>query len=1333
MTSPEGGLICSQCRWVNVPGVRYCAQCGEPIDPRLIAELHRQYLLLTELDTQIAAGQGAATVQALRDAVRERYLTQRMPQRPVAQPAPARPASAAPSAPAPVTTPFQQPTPAAPAQPHGPVFSWRAFIADQAIAVMAYLGGFLLLIATLTFEVGGWQALPDVAKLGGVLAVYVIFGLLGLTLRRAVSLRTVSRVYLGVFALMTPLAALAVYRFELQARGFPVAGMVCLAGAYAAVVYLALAARTRFVTYAYLGWTALLLAALAIAPWARISQFWDLPITSGLALLLLAPHALRRARGAAGLLASVEPSAMQISAGVSVISTALTFMLTLSDFFGGPADAQQVAAVAAAACVVIPLSAAWSWTARSLTNSADLTDRQTVAALDWLTAASLPLAATAVATWLHASLGAYAYTMAAMALLEGLLAEGWLRQRTPQRAGLRVAVQALAAGLAGVGMVDGLTLWMRYQYTPDSISTITPTVTASAVGLALCLIFALRGSLEAVTPWGLAAGAFLLIGAHATFSLVVPSALLWSRADQLPGALAQWPSLMGLLALALAGLALLLRTAPQASRPRRLRAPVTIAALVCAVFASLWLVSHTRAYSAVLLGAFALAALVVARVERRPVAAGVWAAGFSTAMALVIVTSNLDGATVAVVPVALALLTAALGRLLGRAYGMHVYVATLVATGMAYWQLISDPFETTAHSSLLALGLGGWMALAVALALLADTLLAGAPLWMLAPAAVALLAINDTRSLWTQVALTLALVGVGALLRGLRGALWEIGWHVAALVASMVALTTALQTVPASGAPTAAERTLGVALLFALVAYLIAWQERLPWLTATVAPYALVALLEAGALPITPTRQMLVTLAIALAFTLLGMAARWLLGRPWAPALYAVAAVGAGFAAMRVTPYPERAGLVEAILLGFAALAFFAALLEETPWATLAPATFAAAAALAQPDGRALLPLALVFAAAAFAFSRTRGAAWSLPLYGATMVAAVAATWQGRSQAGAFEVAALVTLAVAAWALAALESRADALLVASAFAALAVSASARAFGWDAWQATLAFAALAWVFELSRLGWSRIPWLRDRGGAWLPALGQTPEAQAAWRDPRRAGQRIARGAATVVAVGVVIGGWLAPESFATQRPQTQALAVALLSLAALLALFGWSGPAMRGWRPALYLAGEALALFVTWELRWLGAQNPQAWIIAPGSAQLIIGALLPADTRIRPPRWVAQAFSVAGALILTLPTLGQSITEPVEWQWRYALLLAVEALALTLLAMGLRNRILALTGSAFVGVAAIRGAIIAVQQNLPVPLVIGVFALALMALATWLSLRARRTPHAPTAR
>jgi hypothetical protein len=130
-------------------------------------------------------------------------------------------------------------------------------------------------------------------------------------------------------------------------------------------------------------------------------------------------------------------------------------------------------------------------------------------------------------------------------------------------------------------------------------------------------------------------------------------------------------------------------------------------------------------------------------------------------------------------------------------------------------------------------------------------------------------------------------------------------------------------------------------------------------------------------------------------------------------------------------------------------------------------------------------------------------------------------------------------------------------------------------------------------------------------------------------------------------------------------------------------------------------------------------------------QLLIGALLPADTRVRVSPYVAQAFSLVGALILLGPTLLQSITESLTYSWIYALTLAVEALLLTLLAVGLRNRTLALTGAAFVGVAAIRGAIIAVQRDLPIPLVIGLVALMLMGLATWLSIRARQSTHAPT--
>ena len=200
---------------------------------------------------------------------------------------------------------------------------------------MAYLGGFLLLIATLTFEVSAWSALPDLAKLAGVTLVYLVFGALGVGLRRVATLRTVSRIYLGVFALMTPLEALAVYRFELQAQGFSQAGMVCLASAYAAVIYVALAARTRFATYAYLGWAAALVAVIAIPAWAQAPDGWWLSAMTLAALALLIPHGLglRRPNGAVAWLAS---PAMWLSAGASCVSALIAISLLIRRI--GPGD-----------------------------------------------------------------------------------------------------------------------------------------------------------------------------------------------------------------------------------------------------------------------------------------------------------------------------------------------------------------------------------------------------------------------------------------------------------------------------------------------------------------------------------------------------------------------------------------------------------------------------------------------------------------------------------------------------------------------------------------------------------------------------------------------------------------------------------------------------------------------------------------------------------------------------------------------------------------------------------------------------------------------------------
>ncbi|MGH2502203.1 MAG: TFIIB-type zinc finger domain-containing protein, partial [Ktedonobacterales bacterium] len=826
MSASGGGLICSNCRWANAAGTRYCARCGEPVDPALVAELQRLYTLLTELDAQVTAGLGSASVQSLRDTIRERYLTER-----AARPANSG-AAAAMGAPAPATVPLtpagQPAAPVAPVaaaivapQPHGPVFSWRAFIAEQAIAVMAYLGGFLLLIATLTFEVGGWQALPDGVKLAGVVVVYLIFGLLGMALRRSTSLRTVGRVYLGVFALMTPLAALAVYRFELQARGFPISGTVCLAAAYAAAVYVSLGARTRFVTYVYLGWAALLLSALAIPLWAGLIQSWWIPVTNLVGLALLTPHFLRRRAPDSESLATLEPSATQFSAGLVILGGVATLALSVQvagSAFAG-LDDQARAAFALAACALTALLAAWSRAARRVRF---LSDAPVLAALDWLTAASVALADVAVAVWLHASLGGIAYSLAVVALAEALAAEA-LRRRSPAHVGLRIGVQILAGGLIVIAAI----LTASQPQGPNA-----PLMVACAVAVAIGLTFALRGGAFAAFPWGLFAGIFLLLGLNAVYTAAIPSAQLLDTGDQFPGALAEYPTLLGYPAVALWALGLALKRAQLGTQLRRLRSPIQVTALIAAVVSSLSLIGgHSRVYGALFLGAYALLALVVSRLERQPLLAGGCAALFGAAGALVFVITNRDGAAVAALPIGLALLTIILGRWLGRAYSAPVYIATLFATFFGYLQLVSDSTETTAGLTLLALGIGGWMALIVALALLVEALTTppspavwmttfdgrplparpaapanpaipaipaqerrqSSPLWMLAPACATLLTVVDARALAPLVALALGLALVGALLRQFRGAYWEPAWLGAALVASVVTLNHAAQ------------------------------------------------------------------------------------------------------------------------------------------------------------------------------------------------------------------------------------------------------------------------------------------------------------------------------------------------------------------------------------------------------------------------------------------------------------------------------------------------------------------------------------------------------------
>lgn len=1308
----NGYLECSRCRYLSPLGTRYCPNCGEAVDPALVAELRQLYDRVRALDALIADGQGGRTVSELRDEISARYLALRQPPIPttlaptaavpaqplvaesVAQPAVTTAAQVIPPVAAVVATPAgagDESLPARPSEPREPVFSWRAFVADQAIAIMAYLGGFLLLVATLSFIVGGWQVLGDLVKLAAVSLVYLAFGALGVALRRSARLAAVGRVYLGVFALMTPLVALATYRFVLQGLGFPVSGIVCVSAAYAAVIYLALGWRTDFVPYTYIGWTAFVVAGLAIVLWADVPREWSFFTLAALALALLLPHQLRRFPVAAAL----AVPAMQLATLATASAVLGTEVVGLSligagSALGGTArGALSPAAFALASCALIPLAVLWSRTLRTLDTPADpaLTDLS-----DWSIAAFAAQAVAAVAIWRQVDAGSMAILLAALALAE-LGAAALLRRRAEDRFALRTGIETLAAGFAtvGAGIVWG-------NSAPN-----WPLIAALAAGTAVLLGIVL---IEDMPWWALAAGLFLSLDyyqlvAALTSGLSTPNL---HPADKVLGASIVTSSYAATFALALWALALGLGFAP---RMRRYSGPAYLTALGNALYTMPFLPGYSNAYVTVILATFALAALLAGWREGNPVIAGLVTGFFGVLAVLPYTAFSTDGRAVALAMLAAAAVPLVVRRLLGRGWAVAPHVVGLWAAllgGLHLTGIVGIPIASTTTVSFAGVSFAAWALLGVAL------LAAVAALWedvagAMAPAALlalwAQLVADDHKAAFV---LVLALVGAGIVLRVVRDRAWAASWYLGALAGSAIAVVGLRDLGPDGQIWQVAE--LGV---FALLAYLVAVLERDTTASPLAVLYAAAATsLFPGNAPLVPT---LVVVGVAV---VLGFAISSRFGGRWALALYLVAVQASIFAVARAIP--SGAGVVEALLLVFAAVAFLVMAVEREPLAGFAPALYAAAAVVAQPDAHALLPLALSLALLGMAVSRIAGIRWAWPWYAAAAVAAGFTAVLGEPAPG-FEALALAALVVVSYAISWLESRADLLPLPLVLGVLAVASGARALDWTAWQTLLALAGLAWVYVLGEQIWSRLPGLRRRGDAWWASLMQ--DAPAAWSDPRVAGGWVHLWGGVLLGTAVSAVALAAEESFAARSAATETVVLAFLALAALLGYLARTPRLHVLW----YVAGELVALAITWQTRWLGADNLQAFILAPGSYQLVVGALAPSDARLGHPVRAGQVFSLLGALILLLPTLGQSFSA--DPTWVYALALAAEALLIAGAGVGTRSRLLVLTGSLFVGAAALRGAVLAVDSGVPIALVIAALALLLMGGATWLSLRSRR--------
>ncbi|MBA3825844.1 MAG: zinc ribbon domain-containing protein, partial [Ktedonobacterales bacterium] len=1077
-------LICSRCGQPSPLGTRYCPNCSEPLDPALVRELQQLYTAVQDLERRIAAGQGAQTITELRDDYRKRYLALRAPAAapqaasapvPGASPlaTPARPVPA-PSAPAwlgggTVATPPRPPVP--PLTPPGPAFSWSAFIADQAIAILAYLGGFLLLIATLSFEVG--PGLDNSVKLAVITAAYVLFGALGGTFRRSDRLRTVGGAYLGVFALMTPLVALAYYLFALRGLGLSPAGMVCIGAAYATVVYLVLAWRTNFMTYAYLGWLGLAVTLQALIPWLQAPSEWAGLALVGAALALHAPLRLRWPR------VLTEP-ARTTGIVTSTLAVLLTEYLFLSSYTIGAAFlAFAPVAVALATVGLVPLAVLWGIEQRT----AQTTDAPALVIdfLDWSVAAAIPQAIIALAQWGGLDHVGTAYLLAVLGLAEfaGVVVIG---RQNRNRVGLRFGMEALALILTTGGvfavLLDGDPNW----------PVVVTLLAAGAVSLGIALV-------EAAPWWTLLAGFFTSFAYHsAVLGVLTQSA--GAHPDRL-GALLVFAVSEATFALALWGVALALGWA---GRAKGYAGPLYVVSLGNALYVTALVFVTPNPYqghATLMLTLFAAAALVAGRRENEPLLGGLAAGFFGVLAVLPLGTTSHNDPLLFALAVVPALAALALRRLMGGAWAVAPYVVALWATliCVARLQGTGAPGGTVATWLLLT-----QMALAIAAAVLEDQA------WLtLFPAGLGLWATLSPPDTHASIPLAYLLVALGLGLRQLKGSHWGTALHSAAGLASPIVIYWLGR-----------ESVSGEVILcfaFAAAAYLIATQERSAWVTAFATGYALVGV---GLLREVPTLPP--TLIITFAAAAAGAAVRRFIGWQWALALYGLA-VGASFYSLaRVVPFDGTH--VEALLLIFAVAAYLIAALEPNPWAGAVPTLYAVAAAFANPNAHDLLPLTLAFAVAGIVAGRFGKLRWVWPPYIAAATTAIITAVQGQRDPG-FEVLALAIFTLVAYLVATIEALPDLLVPALLTGSLAVGSLAHWQGWALWQTLVAFGALGWVYATLAYGWRVLPWLATTRNPWWAANITDPATKAEWSDGRRVGMWLHRIAGLTVAGGAAL--------------------------------------------------------------------------------------------------------------------------------------------------------------------------------------------------------------------
>jgi hypothetical protein len=186
----------------------------------------------------------------------------------VAAPSPAVTA-ASPAAKQPSTLEAPGPVTPEPATPARPPISLRDLFAEHSVLILAAVGAFLLVVATVLFELYGTVGLGGGVRLAAVAVLDVLFAGAGYLAYRRPGLRAVGQIYIGLAAVLLPLVGVAAWTFlELGAHGITVEQAVAVTGAACAFVYGGLAMRLDLRAYGVMAGVAILASALGISRWA---------------------------------------------------------------------------------------------------------------------------------------------------------------------------------------------------------------------------------------------------------------------------------------------------------------------------------------------------------------------------------------------------------------------------------------------------------------------------------------------------------------------------------------------------------------------------------------------------------------------------------------------------------------------------------------------------------------------------------------------------------------------------------------------------------------------------------------------------------------------------------------------------------------------------------------------------------------------------------------------------------------------------------------------------------------------------------------------------------